>query len=74
RQILEALSKADWQAPTEIVEKLDASKYATKEHAIRSINNILVRLMREGFVQREARGKAFIYALTPKVRTIFVRQ
>ena len=73
RQILEALSKADWQTPTEIVEKLDASKYATKEHAIRSINNILVRLMREGFVIRESRGKAFIYALTPKVRTIFVR-
>lgn len=26
----------------------------------------------EGYVQREAKGKAFMYALTPKVRTLFV--
>ncbi len=28
--------------------------------------------MLDGYVQRESRGKAFMYALTPKVKTLFV--
>jgi DNA-binding transcriptional regulator PaaX len=49
-----------------------SGSYASRGHAIRSINNILHRLMLEGYVQRESKGKAFMYALTPKVRTLFV--
>jgi len=73
RKILELLSKKDWLTPTAIVEELDMKAYKTKGHAIRSINNILKRLMLEGYVQRESRGKAFMYALTPKVKTLFVQ-
>ncbi len=73
RQILEALGKQDWLTPTAIVEGIDLEGYASKQHAVRSLNNILLRLMREGYVQREARGKAFMYALTPKVRTMLVQ-
>jgi type II secretory pathway predicted ATPase ExeA len=73
RAILEMLSKRDWLTPTAIVEESDMKSYKSKGHAIRSINNILIRLMREGYVQRESRGKAFMYALTPKVRTMFVQ-
>jgi type II secretory pathway predicted ATPase ExeA len=72
RQILESLEKADWLTPTAIVDKVGIEGYATRQHAVRSINNILHRLMLDGFVQRESRGKAFMYALTPKVRTLFV--
>jgi len=74
RQILEALAKTDWLTPTAIAERLGTENYATKQHAIRSINNILHRLMLEGFVQRESRGKAYMYALTPKVKTLFVEK
>jgi len=74
RQILEALEKSDWLTPTAIVEGVGVEGYATKQHAVRSINNILHRLMLDGFVQRESRGKAFMYALTPKVRTLFVEK
>ncbi len=74
REILETLAKTDWLTPTTIVEQLGVEGYATKQHAIRSANNILHRLMMEGFVQRESRGKAFMYALTPKVRTVFVQK
>jgi hypothetical protein len=73
RKILETLSKKDWLTPTAIVEELDMKNYKSKGHAIRSINNILRRLMLDGYVQRESRGKAFMYALTPKVRTMFVQ-
>jgi type II secretory pathway predicted ATPase ExeA len=73
RKILELLSQRDWLTPTSLVEELDFKSYASKNHAIRSTNNILHRLMLEGFVQRESRGKAYMYALTPKVRTMFAK-
>jgi type II secretory pathway predicted ATPase ExeA len=73
RKILEILSNKDWLTPTAIVEEIEPKNYKTKGHAIRSVNNILKRLMLDGYVQRESRGKAFMYALTPKVRTMFVQ-
>lgn len=72
RKILELLSKKDWLTPTTIVEDLEMKSYKSKGHAVRSVNNILRRLMLDGYVQREGRGKAFMYALTPKVKTMFV--
>jgi type II secretory pathway predicted ATPase ExeA len=71
--ILDLLYKKDWLTPTAIVEDLDPKNYKSKGHAIRSTNNILKRLMLDGYVQREERGKAFMYALTPKVRTMYVQ-
>ena len=73
RKLLELLSKKDWLTPTTIVEELGVESYKSKGHAIRSVNNILRRLMLDGYVQREGRGKAFMYALTPKVKTMFVQ-
>jgi type II secretory pathway predicted ATPase ExeA len=72
RKILKLLSRKDWLTPSGIVEELEMKSYKSKGHAVRSVNNILRRLMLEGYVQREARGKAFMYALTPKVKTLFV--
>jgi len=72
RNVLELLSKKDWLTPTAIVEDLNLKIYKSKGHAIRSVNNILKRLMLDGYVQRESRGKAFMYALTPKIKTLFV--
>ena len=72
RKILELLAKRDWLIPTAIAEEIGIQYYKSKGHAVRSVNNILKRLMREGYVQRESRGKAFMYALTPKVKTYFV--
>jgi len=71
--ILELLSKKDWLTPRGIVDEADMRGYKSKGHAIRSVNNILKRLMLEGYVQRESRGKAFMYALTPKIKTLFVQ-
>jgi type II secretory pathway predicted ATPase ExeA len=71
--ILDLLYKKDWLTPTAIVAEIDPKNYKSKGHAIRSTNNILKRLMLDGYVQREERGKAFMYALTPKVRTMYVQ-
>ena len=73
KQLLEMLSKTDWLTPTALAEQIDMAAYTSKSHAIRSVNNILHRLMIDGFVQRESRGKAFMYALTPRMRTHFVQ-
>jgi len=74
RQILETLEKTDWLTPTAIVEQMGVEGYASKSHAIRSVNNILHRLNQDGFVVRESRGKAFMYSLTPNIRTMFVQK
>jgi len=72
KKIIELLGKSDWLTPGSIVEQLEFKSYKSDSHAVRSINNILHRLMLDGFVQREARGKAFMYALTPKIKTLLV--
>lgn len=71
KKIIDAISQKTWLTPADLSELLGRD-YKTREHAIRSINNILKRLMFDGFVQRESRGKAFIYSLTPKAKTMTV--
>ena len=74
KNILEVLVKDDWLTPAALADIIGIKNYKSRSHAIRSINNILHRLMLEGYVQRESRGKAYMYALTPKVRTLFVEK
>ncbi len=71
KKLIEALSQKTWLTPSDLAEQLGGD-YKSKEHAIRSINNILKRLMLDGLVQRESRGKAFMYSLTPKTKTLMV--
>ncbi len=72
REIIEALRDGK-TTPSQIVASLDLSKYKSKEHAIRSVNNILKRLMDDGFVDRERQGKTFIYKLSPKIKAMLVK-
>ncbi len=75
RKILELLSANDWLTPAAIAERLAeqlGEVYKTESHAIRSVNNILKRMMKDGLVERETRGKTFVYRLTPKTKTVFV--
>lgn len=57
-------------SPSEIAEKIGMEDYKTEDHASRSVNNILRRLMDEDCLLREKRGKGFVYKLSPKVRTL----
>ena len=63
KHILHILSESGSLSPTEIVAKIDMTKYKSNGHAVRSINNLLHRLMKENLVSRKRSGKAYKYEL-----------
>lgn len=71
REIIEAIRKGR-STPSEIIASIDMSNYKSSGHALRSVNNILQRLMKEGLIEREKHGKTFIYTLGPKLRSMTV--
>ena len=70
KEILRALSESGPLNPNDIATKIGVEEYKTEDHASRSVNNILRRLMETECIVRERRGKGFVYKLSPKVRTI----
>lgn len=71
RDIVEMLAHP--MTPGQIADSLDLTKYKSRQHAVRSMNNILKRLMEEGLVERVRSDRAFVYQLVPSVRSIVVR-
>lgn len=72
RQVLDMLSRHK-MSPGEIADKMELDKYRSRQHAVRSVNNILKRLMQDGLLEREKTEKAFIYKIAPKLKTLFVK-
>jgi len=70
-QILQLLNDNPNLTPSDIIEKLDISKYRSQDNAVRSINNILRRLMKDDLVQRKRFANSYVYFLTGKAKTIF---
>ncbi|MBI3413077.1 MAG: AAA family ATPase [Candidatus Aenigmarchaeota archaeon] len=70
KEILKLLSGSGPLSPSEIAEKIGLEDYKTEDHASRSVNNILRRLMEADCILREKRGKGFVYKVSPKVRTL----
>lgn len=70
-EILEILNKQPNLSPTEIIELFDIKSYKSKSHAIRSINNILRRLMKEDLLKRKKVGNKYVYSLSGKSKTLF---
>jgi len=73
REILQAIIDGA-RTSSEIVEKIDISRYKSREHALRSVNNILQRLMKAGLITREQRGKGFVYFLPPALKARLARK
>jgi type II secretory pathway predicted ATPase ExeA len=71
RKLLEQLLQP--LTPSQLVDTLPPEDYPDREHAIRAINNILKRLLEDGLVERQQQEKSFVYTLSPKTRTIFVK-
>ncbi|MCD6215843.1 MAG: AAA family ATPase [Candidatus Aenigmarchaeota archaeon] len=69
REIVKILQLSD-SSPNQIVSKLDLKKYKTKQHAVRSVNNILKRLLKNKIVTRKVSGKTYIYVLSSKYKTL----
>ena len=71
REIVEMLVKP--MTPGQIANNLNLEKYKSRQHAVRSMNNILKRLMEEGLVERVREERAFVYQLAPSIRNIVVK-
>lgn len=71
KAIIDVLSEKA-STPSQIINKIDISDYQSHGHALRSINNILRRLTIMGLVIREKAGKAFIYKISPKLKSVTV--
>ncbi|MCD6403547.1 MAG: AAA family ATPase [Candidatus Aenigmarchaeota archaeon] len=71
--ILEILNDHPNLTPSQIVEYLDKSEYKDKNNAVRAVNNILKRLLADGFVERRKQGNTYTYNLTGKAKTLFAK-
>jgi len=71
REIVEMLAKP--MTPGQIANNFDLTKYKSRQHAVRSMNNILKRLMDEGLVERVKEDRAYLYQLSPSIRSIMVK-
>ncbi len=56
--------------PAQITNKLNTKEYKSDAHALRAINNILMRLLDSNLVTRERHGKTYFYHPTPKFKII----
>jgi len=72
KHILGILSSGAAMTPTQIVKKMEPGDYNDVGSAIRSVNNILRRLMKDKMVIRDRKGKAYVYKISPKYQTMFV--
>ncbi len=72
REIVKILSDEDELFPSEIAERLGTDSYKTKQHAVRSVNNILRRLLKEDILERNKRGKGYVYFLDTKTKNLLV--
>ena len=72
REILEILNKHRELTPTDMVGYLNKDSYKSFDNAIRSVNNILRRLMADNFVERKKVGKAYKYSTTNRIKTMMV--
>lgn len=64
-------------SPGELLTALTAQnpqEYPSRQHGVRAVNNILKRLLELGYVAREPRQKTFVYSLSPRAKTIFVKR
>jgi len=72
RSILELLGAKGPLTPGEIAKGFEDKEYKSQGNAIRSVNNVLKRLMAEGFVERQRIGKSYQYKASGKVNTVLV--
>jgi type II secretory pathway predicted ATPase ExeA len=72
RMILDTLSRNGEMTPSGIIDALDVEEYKNRDNAVRSVNNLLRRLMKEGLVERKRVGKTYKYVVSSKFQTLMV--
>ena len=72
RMILDTLSTGGEMTPSGIISALDIEEYKNRDNAVRAVNNLLRRLMKEGLVERKRVGKTYRYVVSSKFQTLMV--
>jgi type II secretory pathway predicted ATPase ExeA len=72
RDIIELLAKQP-MTPGQVVNSLNIEKYKSRQHAVRSANNIMKALYEDGYLERRKADKAFVYALSGRLKTVVVK-
>ncbi len=73
KEIVHLISENYPMSPAEIIKNISTKDYKSNMHALRGINNILKRMVDMELLTREKNGKAFIYNVTPKIKSILVK-
>lgn len=73
RIVLETLADKGELTPSEIIRNADIAGYKDSDNAVRSINNLLKRLMNEKLVERAKRGKTYKYRVSGKYQSLTVK-
>lgn len=71
KMVIDIIAQREPITPGDLIPYFE--EYQSRKHALRAINNLLGRLIKQGFVEREKRGKSYSYKLSPSTRTILVR-
>ncbi len=73
RRIINILMEEGEMFPSDIAERLGFDRYKSKQHAVRSMNNILKRLSQMGYVDRKPKGKGYVYFLDLKTKNLLIK-
>jgi predicted ATPase len=70
--IIDVMAGGGEFTPSDIVSSMGGEVYKNRDNAIRSVNNLLRRLMKDGFVERKRVGKTYKYVISGKFKTLMV--
>lgn len=70
KDIMKILLKNPGLSPNQIVENIDKKSYKNTSNAIRSVNNILKRMMREDLIERTKVSNTYLYSLSGKGKSL----
>jgi len=71
KQVIDLLLDKEPLSPTEMIKHMN--DYPSEKHALRAVNNLLKRMLDEGYIERDKTGKTFEYILSPSTRTKLIR-
>src|SRR3989344_4887553 len=71
KEVMEMLLRP--MTPGQIADTMDLQKYKSRQHAVRSVNNILKRLMEDGMVERRRTDRAFVYQLKSHMKNLVIK-
>lgn len=72
KRVMDVLTDKGPLTPSELVKSMDTEEYKNKDNAVRSVNNVLRRLMSDDLVGRKKAGKTYKYSVSNKFESLTV--